>query len=106
MKKNRKKKRQKKQNQKQKLRSGSKAIKNQLLSVKPYCDICGSDRSLQLHHIYLIRHGFSSKLEHCVLLCPTCHAEFHHRFDRYLDKVFAENQNTDFLEIYKTLRNL
>jgi 5-methylcytosine-specific restriction endonuclease McrA len=88
------------------LRSGSKGVKNLLLAEKPYCDICGSDRSLQLHHIYLIRHGFETKLEHCCLLCPTCHAEFHARFDRYLDEIFKQNPNADFLAIYNELKTL
>ena len=88
------------------LRSGSKGVKNLLLAQKPYCDICGSDRSLQLHHIYLIRHGFTTQLEHCVLLCPTCHAELHARFDRYLDEVFENNPNADFLQIYHELKTL
>lgn len=88
------------------LRSGSKEVKRILLQQNPYCDICGSDRSLQLHHIYLIRHGFATQLEHCVLLCPTCHAELHARFDRYLDEVFKNNPNADFLQIYYELKTL
>ena len=88
------------------LRSGSKEVKRILLQQNPYCDICGSDRSLQLHHIYLIRHGFATQLEHCVLLCPTCHAELHARFDRYLDEVFKNNPNADFLQIYQELKTL
>ena len=91
---------------KKSLRSGSKEVKRILLQQNPYCDICGSNRSLQLHHIYLIRHGFATRLEHCVLLCPTCHAELHARFDRYLDEVFKNNPNADFLLIYYELKTL
>ena len=100
------KKKKRRKNNRKSLRSGSKEVKRILLLQVPYCDICGSSRSLQLHHIYLIRHGFATKLEHCCLLCPTCHAEFHTRFDRYLDKVFKDNPNADFLAIYNELKTL
>ena len=89
-----------------KLRSGSKHIKKQLLEKHPFCDICGSPKSLQLHHIYLIRHGFATKLERCTLLCPVCHKDFHQRWDKYLDLTFRENPDTDFLAIYNTLKKL
>lgn len=107
MKKKRKKLKKRRSNKKRKnLRSGSKEVKRLLLQENPCCDICGSNRALQLHHIYLIRHGFATQLEHCCLLCPTCHAEFHVRFDRYLDDVFEENPNADFLAIYNELKTL
>lgn len=93
-------------NTKNKLRAGSRQVKAKLLEEYPYCDICGSPKSLQLHHVYLIRHGFATKLEHCRLLCASCHAEFHHRWDRYLDKVYEENPQADFLEIYNILKTL
>lgn len=101
-----KKKKKRRSKNKNSLRGGSKEAKKILLAKTPHCDICGSGRSLQLHHIYLIRHGFATKLEHCCLLCPTCHAEFHTRFDRYLDKVFKDNPNADFLAIYNELKAL
>ena len=88
------------------LRSGSKEVKRLLLQQAPYCDICGSTRALQLHHIYLIKHGFPTRLEHCCLLCPTCHAELHVRFDRYLDEVFKNDPNADFLQIYEEKKTL
>ena len=91
---------------KKNLRSGSKAVKTKLLEINPHCDICGSGKSLQLHHIYLIRHGFPTKFEHCCLLCPTCHHDFHHRWDRYLDNVYKQNHEADFLEIYNQLKTL
>lgn len=89
-----------------KLRAGSKEVKRILLEQNPTCDICGSHKSLQLHHIYLIRHGFKTMLIHCCLLCPTCHADFHHRWDKYLDEVFRNDPNADFLAIYNTLKKL
>lgn len=88
------------------LRSGSKTVKAKLLEQYPYCDICGSPKSLQLHHVYLIRHGFPTKLEHCVLLCPSCHADFHHRWDKYLDETYKANPQADFLKIYNILKKL
>lgn len=89
-----------------KLRAGSRQVKAKLLEEYPYCDICGSPKSLQLHHIYLIRHGFATKLEHCCLLCASCHMDFHHRWDRYLDEVFKANSQADLLVIYNTLKKL
>ena len=88
------------------LRAGSKTVKRKLLELHPYCDICGSPKNLQLHHIYLIRHGFATKLERCCLLCPSCHADFHHRWDKYLDIVFKEDPQADFLTIYNVLKKL
>jgi hypothetical protein len=54
--------------QKKILRRGSKAVKQALMKQNPHCDICGSRKKLQLHHIFCIRFGFETKLEHCVLL--------------------------------------
>ena len=88
------------------LRAGSKQVKAQLLERDPKCDICGSSKNLQLHHIYLIRHGFSTKLERCCLLCSVCHPDFHHRWDKYLDEIFRQNKEADFLTIYNTLKKL
>ena len=88
------------------LRSGSKEIKRKLLAANPYCDICGTDKSLQLHHIYLIRHGFKSELDHCVLLCANCHVAFHQRWDHYLDITFEEYPDADFVKIYNTIKKL
>lgn len=93
-------------NTKNKLRAGSRQVKAKLLEEHPYCDICGSPKSLQLHHVYLIRHGFPTKLEHCCLLCANCHADFHHRWDRYLDEVYKTNPQADFLTIYNILKTL
>ena len=88
------------------LRSGSKEVKEILMEQNPHCDICGSDRKLQLHHIYLVRHGFPTKLEWCTLLCPTCHRAFHKRWDKYLDITFEENPQADFVKIYNVLKKL
>lgn len=91
---------------KKSLRANSKTIKRKLLEKSGKCDICGSTKNLQLHHIYLIRHGYPSELEHCCLLCPNCHAEFHHRWDRYLDEVYKADTQADFLKIYNILKKL
>lgn len=86
------------------LRQGSKEVKRILLSINPCCDICGYKGELQLHHVYLIRHGFKTELEHCVLLCDKCHKKFHKKYDNYLDKLFIEASNIDFMAVYQKLR--
>ena len=88
------------------LRSGSKEVKRILMERNPHCDICGSDRKLQLHHVFLVRHGFMTKVEWSVLLCPACHRKFHHRWDEYLDITFKENPKIDFMKIYEVLKRL
>ena len=87
------------------LRQGSKEVKQSLLNINSSCDICGYKGKLQLHHVYLIRHGFKTQQEHCVLLCDICHKKFHKKFDKYLDRLFAENPSTNFLEIYNEVKN-
>lgn len=91
-------------NDKKALRQGSKEVKRILLSINPRCDICGCKGELQLHHVYLIRHGFKTELEHCVLLCDKCHKKFHKKYDKYLDKLFIEASNIDFMAVYQKLR--
>ena len=88
------------------LRSGSKAIKKMLLATNPHCDICGSGKSLQLHHVYLVRHGFTTQLDRCVLLCASCHCDFHIRWDKYLDITYQENPEADFMSIYNVIKKL
>ena len=88
------------------LRKGSSTVKKKLLELNPHCDICGGDKKLQLHHIYLIRHGFPTKLEHCCLLCVNCHPAFHKRWDKYLDVTFRENPNAEFVKIYNVIKKL
>lgn len=89
-----------------KLRSGSSEIKRILLAINPHCDMCGSGDNLQLHHVYLIRHGFKSRLDRCVLLCPECHHAFHKRWDHYLDVTYKERPETDFMQLYNILKNM
>ena len=91
-------------NPKMVLRQGSKEVKQTLLRINPRCDICGYKGELQLHHVYLIRHGFKTQLEHCVLLCDKCHKKFHKKFDKYLDKLYLENPQTDFFNTYQNLK--
>ena len=88
------------------LRSGSKRIKQELLIQNPHCDICGSQKDLQLHHIYMIRHGFKSELKHCCLLCKECHVNFHRKWDEYLDLTFEQYPEIDFLTVYNTIKRL
>ena len=88
------------------LRQGSNLVKRILLDRDPHCDMCGSDKSLQLHHKFLIRHGFKTELDRCCLLCANCHAYFHHRWDKYLDITFKEDHNADFNAIYDVLKKL
>lgn len=86
------------------LRSGSKTVKQHLLETSGVCDICGSKKNLQLHHKFLIRHGFKTRLERCCLLCDVCHHTFHIKWDKYLDMKFKENPNADFNAIYEELK--
>ena len=86
------------------LRRGSRIVKKWLMQDRPYCDICGATTDLQLHHIYLIRHGFPTALQHCTLLCSTCHRKFHQKYDKFLDEVNERNHYADFLELYKALK--
>lgn len=87
-----------------KLRSGSSCVKKILLERYPHCDICGTTKNLQLHHVYLIRHGFKTELEHCVLLCAVCHHDWHVKNDQYWDALYAKDPNTDFMHMYKLSR--
>ena len=86
------------------LRAGSKETKEQLISKNPCCDICGmagDNDSLQLHHIYFIRWGFTTHISRCSLLCPNCHYKYHRKFDLYLDNLYETNPNADFNAIYE-----
>ena len=91
---------------KKELRKGSRHVKKELLKENPYCDICGSTENLELHHVYLIRHGFPTKKENCRLLCQKCHRTFHHRWDKYLDITFLERPKVDFNQIYETIKKI
>ena len=85
------------------LRSGSKEVKRILLEQNAVCDICGKkggSKTLQLHHVFCIRHGFKTKLERCVLLCDRCHHAWHAKFDQVWDMLFKSNPQTDFMEEY------
>ena len=89
------------------LRAGSKEAKLQLLEQNPCCDICGMEGDkefLTLHHIYMIRWEFPTDVRRCVLLCPNCHYKLHHRYDQYLDELFEENPDTDFMFIYEEIK--
>lgn len=107
MKKNRKKKKvSKSKRRRRNLRSGSKGIKKALLTSDAKCDICGGSMSLQLHHVYPIRHGFKTERKHCKLLCANCHVDFHKRWDKYIDQLLIENPNVDLMEVYEKLKIL
>lgn len=85
------------------LRSGSKEVKRILLERNPHCDICGkkgTSKTLQLHHVFCIRHGFKTKLENCVLLCDQCHHNWHVKNDKLWDMLFKSEPNTDFMKEY------
>lgn len=91
-------------NHKKNLRAGSKEAKRILYDQNPRCDICGCKMSihvLQFHHIFMVRHGFDTRVERASLLCPNCHAKFHKKFDKYFDRLFEENPDTDFRAIYE-----
>ena len=88
---------------KKNLRAGSKEAKRTLYEQNPRCDICGVKlpiRIIQFHHIFMVRHGFSTKVERACLLCPSCHSKFHKKFDKYFDRLNTENHDTDFLAVY------
>lgn len=90
--------------QKKNLRAGSKEAKRILYEQNPTCDICGCKlpmNIIQFHHIFMVRHGFATRVDRACLLCPNCHTKFHKKFDKYFDRLNAENHNTDFLAIYE-----
>lgn len=90
------------------LRAGSKEIKAKLYEKAPYCDICHKEAPinvLDLHHIYLIRHGFKTEESRCVLLCPTCHRKFHVKYDSFLDSIFETNPDINFGRLYEAIKN-
>lgn len=91
---------------KKELRKGSRQVKKELIKENPHCDICGSTENLELHHVFLIRHGFPTKKENCRLLCQHCHRAFHHRWDKYLDITFLERPKVDFNQIYETIKKI
>ena len=91
-------------NKNKQLRRGSREVKKWLLEDRPYCDICGSTQNLELHHIYLIRHGFPTALLHCTLLCSNCHHKLHQKYDKLLDHINRQNHHADFLELYNALK--
>ena len=94
--------------QKKNLRAGSKEAKRILYEQNPTCDICGCKlpmNIIQFHHIFMVRHGFATRVDRACLLCPNCHTKFHKKFDKYFDRLNAENHNTDFLAIYKNVKN-
>ena len=95
-----------KMKKKTRLRYGSIKIREILFRQHPYCDICGTKHALELHHTYLIRHGFPTKIENCRLLCANCHREFHRRWDKYLDETFKQDPQADFNRIYEILKKL
>lgn len=89
------------------LRTGSRDAKKQLLSQSSHCDICGMEGdadTLQLHHIYCIRWGFTTNVKRCRLLCPNCHYKLHHKYDHYLDDLYWQNPATDFISIYEEIK--
>lgn len=86
------------------LRSGSKEAKRILLMQNHHCDICGSSKDLEYHHKYYIRFGFPTRIEWGTLLCPRCHHLLHSKTDNYLNRLFAENRNTDFNVVYEEIK--
>ena len=87
------------------LRSGSKEVKRILLEENPRCDICGKECvNLQLHHKYYIRFGFSTRIDRCCLLCNFHHKLLHEKTDNYVNRLFAQNPNTDFNAVYEQIK--
>lgn len=87
------------------LRTGSRKVRETLLQQNPVCDICGCNHSLELHHVYLIRHGYMTELKHCVLLCANCHRLVHAEYDDYMDYLFLTDPNTDFMAVYEQIKS-
>lgn len=86
------------------LRAGSKEAKRILYEQNPRCDICGCKlpiKVIQFHHIFMVRHGFSTQVDRACLLCPNCHHAFHKKFDNYFDRLNAENHDIDFRAVYE-----
>lgn len=84
------------------LRSGSKEAKRILLMENPHCDICGSSKNLELHHVKMIRWGYPTDINYCRLLCHDCHKRYH-EYDRYLNMLHSQG-NMDFLAIYEKIK--
>lgn len=57
-----------------------------------------------MHHIALIRHGYASKLEQCVLLCPNHHSMLHLEYDMYLDELHETGETVDWREVYNKIK--
>lgn len=49
-------------------------IKRQLLENVGKCELCGSSRGLELHHIVPVVCGGSDSPENLILVCKKCHA--------------------------------
>lgn len=49
-------------------------IKQQLLEEVGKCELCGSTRELELHHVIPVVCGGSDSLENLILVCRKCHA--------------------------------
>ena len=72
------------------LRAGSKALKKALYEHDKTCYKCRKHyklERLQIHHLKPIRNGGNTTESNCVNLCTSCHARYHHDYDKFLDKV-------------------
>lgn len=49
-------------------------IKQQLLEEVGKCELCGSTRELELHHVIPVVCGGSDSPENLILVCKKCHA--------------------------------
>ena len=43
-----------------------------------FCNMCGSEQNLQMHHIIPIRNGGTNELENLIPLCKNCHQDIHY----------------------------
>lgn len=85
-------------------RSGSQIVKQALLTKNPHCDVCGTSKSLELHHVYPVRYGYKTDFNRCVLLCANCHSAFHSKWDKYIDSLITENPNVNLMKVYNELK--
>lgn len=61
----------------------SKSVREQVLARDKVCQHCGTSGSthnkLTLHHQIYRRHGGTSTVDNLIVLCQSCHSDFHRK---------------------------
>jgi len=60
-----------------------KNIRNNHIKIQPYCQACGSNKNLEVHHIIPVSVDETKELDsnNLITLCKTCHFVFGHLMD-------------------------